>query len=355
MITPSEIVPFTEFFKVQSSPHVGYKQKEYKLNGKVPIIDQGSSLIGGYTDELDRVLSINHPVIVFGDHTRCVKFVDFDFAIGADGVKVLAVGEEVLPKFAYLQLKSVEIRNRGYARHMGELKKATFWKPHLETQIQIVEVLEEHLSRLDQALVAVDMARRNEKLFKQSLLHSLFENLDCNVYDLGDVSKPKYGKDVPKHLRGDTLTYPVVGSAGVMTYTEVPLVERPSVLVGRKGNVGAVQMFTSPCSPVDTAYYLICPDDVNLEFMFFQLQSIDLKSLDSSTTIPSLRRQDLEAVQFKKPDLTTQEAISQEIKAKLSSIDAALDQLGAISAGLSVLRRSLLNSAFTGKLLKEMR
>jgi type I restriction enzyme S subunit len=89
--------------------------------------------------------------------------------------------------------------------------------------------------------------------------------------------------------------------------------------------------------------------------MFFQLQSIDLKSLDSSTTIPSLRRQDLEAVQFKKPDLTTQEAISQEIKAKLSSIDAALDQLGAISAGLSVLRRSLLNSAFTGKLLKEMR
>jgi restriction endonuclease S subunit len=227
--------------------------------------------------------------------------------------------------------------------------------PPLDEQKRIVEALDDHLSRLDKALAEVELGRKKEKLFKRSLLHSLFENLDAEVYELGDVSKPQYGKDVPKHLRGVSFAYPVVGSAGVMTYTEVPLVERPSVLVGRKGNVGAVQMFTSPCSPVDTAYYLICPEDVDLEFMYFQLQSVDLKSLDSSTTIPSLRRQDLEAVQFRKPDLATQQAISQEIKAKLSSIDAALDQLGPIAAALSLLRRSVLNAAFTGTLIKEVR
>jgi type I restriction enzyme S subunit len=88
--------------------------------------------------------------------------------------------------------------------------------------------------------------------------------------------------------------------------------------------------------------------------MYFQLQSVDLKSLDSSTTIPSLRRQDLEAVQFRKPDLATQQAISLEIKAKLSSVDAALDQLGTIAAAISLLRRSVLNAAFTGTLIKEV-
>ncbi len=227
--------------------------------------------------------------------------------------------------------------------------------PSLDEQRLIVETLDDHLSRLDKALAEVEHGRAREKLFKRSLLHSLFENLEADVLELGEVSKPKYGKDVPKHLRGESFTYPVVGSAGVMTYTDVPLVEEPSVLVGRKGNVGAVQMFPTPCSPVDTAYYLVCPDDVDLEFMYFQLQSIDLKALDSSTTIPSLRRQDLEAVQFRKPDLATQKKIAEEIKVKLASVDAALDELSNIAAALSVLRRSLLNAAFTGALLKVVR
>jgi restriction endonuclease S subunit len=235
------------------------------------------------------------------------------------------------------------------------LEALELFLPPMEEQRRIVEILEENLSRIDKALAEVDQGRKREKSFKQSLLHSLFENLEAAVFELGDVSKPRYGKGVPKHLRSDSFTYPVVGSAGVMTFTEVPLVEEPSILIGRKGNVGDVQMFDTPCSPVDTAYYLTCPDDVDLEFMYFQLQSIDLKSLDSSTTIPSLRRQDLEDVPFRKPDLATQKKIALEIKTKLASIDSALDQLESISSSLVLLRRSLLNAAFSGNLLKGIR
>jgi restriction endonuclease S subunit len=226
--------------------------------------------------------------------------------------------------------------------------------PSLNVQKRILEALDGHLSRLDKALDEVELGREKEKLFKLSLLHALFENLDGEVLELGEISKPKYGKDVPKHLRGQDFPYPVVGSAGVMTYTEVPLVNEPSVLVGRKGNVGAVQMFSTPFFPVDTAYYLVCPEDVDLEFMYFQLQSLDLRSLDSSTTIPSLRRQDLEAVLFKKPNLATQQMVSKEIKEKLASIDSALNQLGTVSKTLSSLRRSILNAAFSGNLVKEV-
>ena len=65
------------------------KQKEYLPLGKVPIVDQGQGLVGGYTNDESKVLDCKLPVIVFGDHTKIVKVINFPFAPGADGTKVL--------------------------------------------------------------------------------------------------------------------------------------------------------------------------------------------------------------------------------------------------------------------------
>jgi type I restriction enzyme S subunit len=180
----------------------------------------------------------------------------------------------------------------------------------------------------------------------------LFEGVAGEVAPLGQVVKPKYGKDVPKHLRGDGFDVPVVGSAGVMTYTQEALVTKPSVLVGRKGNVGAVQKFEGPCSPVDTAYYLVCPEDIDLDYLYYQLLAKDLKSLDSSTAIPSLRREDLEAVEFVKPSLSEQIAIAERAASLLSSVEQGLETIEASMKQLGLLRRSLLSKAFTGGLVE---
>ena len=64
-------------------------QKEYVESGKYPVVDQGKELIGGYTDEAERLCKAELPVVIFGDHTRCFKYIDFPFCMGADGVKVL--------------------------------------------------------------------------------------------------------------------------------------------------------------------------------------------------------------------------------------------------------------------------
>lgn len=56
------------------------KQKQYIENGRLPVIDQGSKLIGGYSDDEEKIVKCNLPVIVFGDHTKCVKYVNFPFA-----------------------------------------------------------------------------------------------------------------------------------------------------------------------------------------------------------------------------------------------------------------------------------
>ena len=65
------------------------KQKEYLKEGILPIVDQGKDLIGGFTNNKELAFKGALPVIIFGDHTRCVKYVDFNFVQGADGVKVL--------------------------------------------------------------------------------------------------------------------------------------------------------------------------------------------------------------------------------------------------------------------------
>ena len=71
------------------------QSKTYLENGELAVVDQGQELIGGYTDDENMTYSGKLPVIVFGDHTRCIKYIDFPFAQGADGVKVL------LPKSFY--------------------------------------------------------------------------------------------------------------------------------------------------------------------------------------------------------------------------------------------------------------
>ena len=92
------------------------KQKEYQETGRYPVIDQGQLFIGGYTDNYDLVLEINGPVIVFGDHTKAIKYIDFDFVPGADGVKVLKSSEVFYPKLFYYFIQAVQLPDKGYKR-----------------------------------------------------------------------------------------------------------------------------------------------------------------------------------------------------------------------------------------------
>ena len=87
--------------KISVSSDKKTKQKNYLKQGKLPIIDQGHNLIGGYTDNINTCLPCDLPVIVFGDHTRAVKYIDFKFGVGADGVKVLRPKEGIFPKYLY--------------------------------------------------------------------------------------------------------------------------------------------------------------------------------------------------------------------------------------------------------------
>jgi len=118
--------------------------------GLFPVVDQGQRYIAGYTNESSLVIKLPGPVIVFGDHTKEIKHIDFDFVAGADGTKILrpVLQDE---KFFCYQLRSFPLENRGYARHFKVLNAHLFALPPLPEQNRIVTRVEE-LMRLCDAL-----------------------------------------------------------------------------------------------------------------------------------------------------------------------------------------------------------
>ena len=116
---------------------------EYQAEGTVPVIDQGQAEIAGFTNDLAAVCRRDGPVILFGDHTRALKFVDFDFALGADGVKVLKPLPGFDARFLFHFLRTVRLpENLGYSRHFKFLKNCNVPKPSHGEQQRIAAILD---------------------------------------------------------------------------------------------------------------------------------------------------------------------------------------------------------------------
>ena len=118
------------------------KSSEYKNVGKHIIVDQGKALIAGYTDNEDELYT-DVPVIIFGDHTRNIKYINSPFFLGADGTKVLKSPlKNVNYKYLYYLLKNASIPDTGYNRHYKWLKELMFKYHSQDQQNQIVTILD---------------------------------------------------------------------------------------------------------------------------------------------------------------------------------------------------------------------
>ena len=99
------------------------KTADYMIEGDIPVVDQSRAFIAGYTNDIETVVDLGKPVIVFGDHTRILKYIQFPFAKGADGTQLIVSNCENMPQvLLYFSLLNVDLSNYHYARHFKYLK-----------------------------------------------------------------------------------------------------------------------------------------------------------------------------------------------------------------------------------------
>ena len=121
------------------------RSDEYSKIAQFPIIDQSIDFIGGYTNDESKVYNNLQPVIVFGDHTRILKYINFPFATGADGTQIIKPKrQEISTAFLYFSLLDSHLQNYHYARHFKYLKEQIIMLPEDGALIDYRKVVDPH-------------------------------------------------------------------------------------------------------------------------------------------------------------------------------------------------------------------
>lgn len=157
-------------FSQISTTKLKIKTQDCMIEGRFPVIDQGQNKIAGYSNDESKIIDINKPVVIFGDHTRAVKWVDFNFIPGADGIKVLEANSQIDGRFFYHQLCSFELPDKGYARHFKFLRESVFVIPSLPEQKVIAEKLDSLLAQVESTKARLESIPGILKKFRQSVL-----------------------------------------------------------------------------------------------------------------------------------------------------------------------------------------
>lgn len=159
---------------------------------------------------------------------------------------------------------------------------------------------------------------------------------------LRDLVNINYGKS-PANILSSEGNYPVVGTGGIERLGKDFLYDGDSIILGRKGTIDRVCFITGRFWTIDTAYYLSDFRETFPQWLFYFLQTIDLRQMNEATGVPSLSREILYKIKVKTPPTPEQEKIA-EI---LSTIDRAIAQTEAIIAKQQRIKTGLMQDLLT--------
>lgn len=376
--------------KIPVSPDKKTKQKDYLKKGQLPIVDQGQSLVGGYTDDADMAVKCELPVIVFGDHTRAVKYITFPFGAGADGIKVLQPKENILPLFLYYATQYIvaKMPNRGYARHYQYVEKEDLPVPPLPEQERIVARIEELFSQLDAGVETLKKTKAQLAVYRQAVLKEAFEGrLTASgpekIVRLGDyIETPRYGTSKKCSYddgRDRTAVYRIPNiehkngrishdDIKYAQFTESELdgirLQQGDILIIRSnGSVSLVGRAAMVCDADITgtfAGYLMRlrisePETLLPKFLLLFLQShqarIYIENKAKSTSgVHNINSTEISDLQMPLYDPDTQYAIIEAIESRLSVCDSIEQTVDTALQQAEAMRQGILKQAFGGAL-----
>ena len=357
------------------------QRKDFLNDGAFPVISQEEAFINGYWDNEADLFTVNTPVVIFGDHTKTLKYVDFDFVLGADGVKILQPREFLLTKFFFYYLQTANLDSLGYARHYKLLKELEIAYPPMPEQQRIVGILDEAFEGLATAKVNAEKNLKNVRAIFESELNAIFtrkgEGLDESTLGTEiDIlcgfpfKSAQYTKDKTdvRLLRGDNIAqgslrwddvkcWPAEDTDEYERYalsaSDVVLaLDRPWVKAGLKRAQLAPEDL--PCLLVQRTARLRGNRNLLNRFLFYLISSNSftrhILGVQTGIGVPHISAQQIKDFRFFIPPVKAQlnianqlDALSEETQSLESIYQRKLERLEA-------LKKSLLHHAFTGQL-----
>ncbi len=165
---------FDMLFQTKSDGGLKTKEKEYLPRGAFPIVDQGAKPVAGYSNDPNMIQPHQLPVILFGDHSRRFKLVDFPFCIGADGIKIMSPNRLMNVDFLISSLLAAHFEDRGYSRHYQFIRALAFAVPSLSEQDFIASLVTDAMRVADGMLWEISQSESTASTLRQSILAAAF-------------------------------------------------------------------------------------------------------------------------------------------------------------------------------------
>ena len=358
---------------VKVPKQVQVKSKDYKREGKYPIVSQEAELISGYWDDETIVYKHKEPVVIFGDHTKNIKYVDFDFVVGADGTHILSTKSDINAKFFYYTLKSIKLRELGYARHYKLLKEKTIPVPPLSEQQSIVDYLDSAFAKIDAMKANAEKALNEAKaLFQASLKEMLEPKEGWEEKTLGNIGELKNGMNFNKNESGYNVHILGVGDFGNLfqigdtdSLQLISLNSNPSdeyilknediVFVRSNGNknlVGRCVLIHIGNEPCSFSGFCIRfrkkSNEVDACYLthFLKTENARKKLVGNGANISNLNQKVLNDFIVSYPSITEQQSIVATLDSLKSKVDKLQENFDKISQECDALKQAILRQVF---------
>ncbi|MBM4310120.1 MAG: hypothetical protein FJ119_04130 [Deltaproteobacteria bacterium] len=328
------------------------QRKDFLDDGAYPVVSQEESFINGYWDNEADLFKVKTPIVIFGDHTKVLKYIDFDFVLGADGVKILPPRDFLVPKFFFYQLQNANLETLGYARHYKLLKELVILYPARPEQQRIVKILDEAFAGIATAQANAAKNLQNARDLFASHLNAVFTHRGAGWVEkrFDEFCLLQRGFDLPTRER-IAGKYPLVSSSGIIdTHNKAPVCG-PGVVTGRSGSIGNVFFIKEDYWPLNTTLFVKEFFGNDIRFTYWLLNYFKLLRFASGTGVPTLNRNAVHEQPVIVPACCDKQ---KAIAAQLDALSSETRRLAAIyqrkQAALSEFKQSLLHRAFAGEL-----
>lgn len=330
------------------------KTEEYNSGNKYPIVSQEDKLISGYYDDESYVFHIDSPVVIFGDHTRVLKYIDFDFVVGADGVKIISPKQELNAKFLLYYLQWYKIPNLGYSRHYKLLKEIQIPLPPKSTQLSIVSELDKinELIRLKKEQLK-DCDNLAQSIFYEMFGDPVENDKGWEVKKLGEVGQIVTGTTPSTNEESNwngNINWVTPAELGTQLYygetirristnaaKKLTLMPVGTVLLSTRAPIGKLAITKVPMCCNQGFKNIICCQDLNNIFLYFYLLlTMDkIKAMGRGATFKEVSKQAISHYLVPLPPLPLQHLFAQrieQIERQKSAVTKAITDLETLLA-----------------------